>query len=87
MSGPNLDGARVYFAPAGTEPPTIADLDGGDWQPVGQVEGDVTVTDIQPHMDAVASYSAHLSRVYRLSEPYRPNRADRRAAARKRAVS
>jgi hypothetical protein len=77
-----VNGQRIYFAPAGTEPPTMADLVGSGWQPVGQVEDDVTVADIQPHMDAVASYSAHLSQVYRIPEPYRPNRADRRAAAR-----
>lgn len=87
VSTATTEGAgEVYFAPAGTAPPgstSRAALDAAGWQFIAQAEGFAEEVERQEMADWFDELKHHhLGITYRPAEPYRPNRATRRAAAR-----
>lgn len=84
-AGPIHDESRRYAAPTGTPlPASLEDLEqGGQWLSIGQPINEAAQReDATAEAVAVGDYRGHLELTYQPPQPYRPNRAARRAAAR-----
>ena len=82
---PSIDTTRVYIAPTGTPlPASLEDLEqGGQWLSSGQpINEAARLAYAAEYLGLVGDARAHLELTYQPPQPYHPNRATRRAAAR-----
>lgn len=83
--GTETSSGRIYIAPAEAPPPkSIHELEqSATWIDIGYpVTEAARREDEATREQAEAWYSGHLEVTYQMPEPYRPNRATRRALAR-----